>query len=106
MTIETPYNAHFEFSPAGHVALARSCGDGWWEEWVCVCNQDVSFEATLTDGTQASTPTANPVEGGRSAFRSARTHRSGLSASRQAACRAWRSRASMTDRHCFTTSGV
>jgi hypothetical protein len=40
MAIETPYNAHFELSPSGHVALARSCGGGWWEEWVLVRNQD------------------------------------------------------------------
>jgi hypothetical protein len=31
----TPYNAHFE-PPAGHVTVARSCGEGWWEEWVYV----------------------------------------------------------------------
>ena len=39
MTIETPCNAHFELS-AGHVAVARSCGVGWWEEWVLVRDQD------------------------------------------------------------------
>jgi len=38
--MEMPYNAHFELSPAGHVALARSCGGGWWEEWVRVGDQD------------------------------------------------------------------
>jgi len=32
MATGTPYNAHFEISPTGHVAVARACGDGWWEE--------------------------------------------------------------------------
>jgi len=36
MATGTPYNAHFEISPTGHVAVARACGDGWWEEWVYV----------------------------------------------------------------------
>jgi hypothetical protein len=36
MAAGTPYNAHFEISPAGHVAVARSCGEGWWEEWLYV----------------------------------------------------------------------
>jgi hypothetical protein len=40
MAIEAPYNVHFELSSAGRVALARSCGGGWWEEWVCVRNEE------------------------------------------------------------------
>jgi hypothetical protein len=51
MTIEVPYNAHFELSPMGHVAVARSCGDGWWEEWVCVRNQEwMRLAELLLDG--------------------------------------------------------
>ncbi len=40
MTTDVPYNAHFELPPAGHVAVARSCGDGWWEEWVRVSDRE------------------------------------------------------------------
>lgn len=40
MTTERPYNAHFELAPTGHVAFARSCGDGWWEDWVYACDRE------------------------------------------------------------------
>jgi hypothetical protein len=40
MTTDIPYNAHCELSPAGHIAVARSCGGGWWEEWVCVSDRE------------------------------------------------------------------
>jgi hypothetical protein len=64
MAIETPYNAHFELSPAGHVALARSCGDGWWEEWVCVCNQEWrSFADLLLDGRAYCVGKTTPARG-------------------------------------------
>lgn len=40
MMIAKPYNAHFERSSTGHAAVARSCGDGWWEEWVRVGDRE------------------------------------------------------------------
>jgi hypothetical protein len=40
MPTGTLYNAHFEISPVGHVTVARSCGEGWWEEWVYVPNYE------------------------------------------------------------------
>ena len=50
MAIEIPYNAHFDLSPTGHVALARSCGDGWWEEWVCIDQEWRCLAELLLDG--------------------------------------------------------
>jgi hypothetical protein len=64
MAIEIPYNAHFELSPAGHVALARSCGDGWWEEWVCVYNREWRRLAELLlDGRASCVEDARPLRG-------------------------------------------
>jgi len=40
MKTSAPYNAHFELAPTGHVAIARSCGDGWWEDWVFACDSE------------------------------------------------------------------
>jgi hypothetical protein len=54
MAIETPYNAHFERSAAGHVGLALSCGAGSWEEWVLVRDQDWRRVAELLLGRQSS----------------------------------------------------
>jgi hypothetical protein len=39
MNGEAPYNAHFEPADTGHVAIARSCGEGWWEDWVYTCDR-------------------------------------------------------------------
>jgi hypothetical protein len=50
MATEIPYNAHFELSPTGHVALARSCGDGWWDEWVCIDQEWRRLAELLLDG--------------------------------------------------------
>jgi hypothetical protein len=51
MVTEILYNAHFEMSPAGHVAVARACGYGWWEEWVCVGDGEWRrFAELLLDG--------------------------------------------------------
>jgi hypothetical protein len=40
MNGEAPYNARFELAPTGHAAVARSCGDGRWEDWVYACDRE------------------------------------------------------------------
>ena len=52
MATDRPYNAHFEVSPAGQVAVARACGDGWWEEWVYVADYEWRQLARAVAGRQ------------------------------------------------------
>jgi hypothetical protein len=69
MAVEPPYNAHFELSSTGQVALARSCGAGCWEEWVCVHNHDWrSLAEVLLDG-RVSIWASDPASDGRGSRR-------------------------------------
>ena len=62
MVTEIPYNAHFEMSRAGHVATARACGNGWWEEWVCVGGGEWRRLAELLLDGRVARPRSGSVE--------------------------------------------